>query len=329
MSGAPAVSVVLVTWNSGPALSACLAALAASVPPPLELVAVDNASTDGSRERLEAFAKGAPFPVRLLPNDANLGFAAGANRGIAAASGEMLFLLNPDLRLLPDTIETLRQSLALAPADVAAAGGKLLRAVGDDLAATREIDSTGIVMFRNGRHLDRGSGEPDFEQWDHLGEVFGLTGAAVLFRREALLSCAVDGEVFDEDFFAYREDADLAWRMRGFGWRALYDPDAVAFHRRTVLPERRSRLPAVLNFHSVKNRFLLRIHHADAGWWLRGGFRSLGRDLLVLGACLTVERSSLPAFGWLLRHLPRHLRRRREILARRRVSSAELAGWFA
>ena len=102
-----------------------------------------------------------------------------------------------------------------------------------------------------------------------------ITGALALFRRASLEASRVDGQVFDEDFFAYREDADLAWRLQGFGHRALYVPGAVAYHRRSVTPERRRSLSATVNRHSVKNRFLLRIHHADPGWLLHFGLRSL------------------------------------------------------
>ncbi len=322
------ISVVLVTWNSASTLSACFRGLAESRPPAAELIVVDNASVDDSAARVERFAAEAPFPVRLIRNDTNTGFAAAANRGIAESSRPYVFLLNPDVRLLPDTLSTLHGSLSIAPPDVAAAGGKLFRSEGEELSATRVLDSTGIVMTGSGRHFDRGAGEIDLEQYDALGEVFGLTGAAVLFRREALEAAKVDGEIFDEDFFAFREDVDLAWRLRGFGFRALYDPEAIAFHRRNVVPERRRELSKEINFHSVKNRFLLRIHHADARWLLRFGPKSLARDIVVVGACLTVERSSLPALGWIVRNLPKHLRRRREILGRRKVPSRDLLEWF-
>ena len=326
MNRAP-VSVVLVTWNSGDVLPACLRSLAAAEPPPVELVVVDNASTDGTAELLERFAGGA-LPTRIVRNDRNTGFAAAANRGIAEAREPFVLLLNPDVRLLAGTIGALHGSLSIAPEDVAVCGGKLLRASGDELLPTDVVDSTGIVMTPNGRHFDRGAGQPDREQWDAMGEVFGITGALALFRKSALLDSRVDGEFFDEDFFAYREDVDLAWRLRGFGFRALFDPDAVAYHRRTVVPEVRRALPAIVNFHSVKNRFLLRIHHADGGWW-RIGWPSLFRDLVVLAACLSVEWTSLPAFPWLLRNRKKHLARRREILARRKVSSESLREWFA
>ncbi len=323
------ISVVLVTWNSADVLAACLGALPDSEPQPAELVVVDNASADGSAEIVQSLAHPTGIEARIIRNDRNTGFAAAVNQGIAAAAQPFVFLLNPDVRLLPETLRTLHDRLAWAPPDVAAVGGKLLRASGNDLAATEVIDSTGIVMTRDGRHFDRGAEEPDRGQFDREEEVFGITGAAVLFRREALDRSTVDGQVFDEDFFAFREDADLAWRLRGFGYRALYCPSAVAYHRRTVTPERRRRLDPAVNYHSVKNRFLLRIHHADRGWLAHFGLRSFLRDLVVIGACLTIERSSLPAFAWLLRDLPRHLSRRREILRRRRTSSAALRAWFA
>ncbi len=320
------VSVLMVTWHSAQVLPASLAALAASDPPPAELVVVDNASADDSAGIVERYAAGAPFPVRLIRAGRNTGFAAGMNRAIDAASAPFVFLHNPDLRVLPRTLDVLCRRLAEADAGVYAVGPKLYRAAGT--APTTTLDSTGIVMTRDGRHLDRGADEPDDGRYDRAEEVFGLTGAAVLMRRDALDAARVEGQVFDEDFFAYREDADLAWRMRGFGYRALYEPAAIAYHERRVTPDRRRQLPALVNAHSVKNRFLLRIHHADAGWLLHFGGRSAARDIVVIGACLTVERSSLPAVRWVLRNSRRHLARRREILRRRTVSSAELRAWF-
>jgi GT2 family glycosyltransferase len=323
-----AVSVVVVTWNSARVLPAAISALVATVPPPAQLIIVDNASVDSSLSTIERATAGARFPVTIIRNAENRGFAAAANQGIEASDSEFVFLHNPDLRLRPDTLRELADALQTAPDDVAAAGGKLLRATGDDLAPTDIVDSTGIRMTRDGRHLDRGGGEPDRGQWDKPGEVFGVTGAAVLFRRSALLDARVDGEVFDEDFFAYREDADLAWRLRGFGYRAIYVPSALAWHRRTVTPDRRRNLSAVVNRHSVKNRFLLRLHHADRSWLARFGLHALLRDVVVIGACLLVERSSLGAFPWLVRSLSRHRARRAEILRRRSVPGRELNRWF-
>lgn len=149
-----------------------------------------------------------------------------------------------------------------------------------------------------------------------------------MYRREFLFDASVDGQVFDENFFAYREDADLSWRGQLFGWRALYVPSAVAWHLRSVTPSRRSALAPLINMHSVKNRFLLRLK--NQGGYL--AFRNLpfefARDLIVVGAVVLKERSSLPAFRWLWQHRRTIMRQRREIQKKRRVSDFELARWF-
>jgi GT2 family glycosyltransferase len=159
-------------------------------------------------------------------------------------------------------------------------------------------------------------------------EVFGVSGAAAMFRTSFLHDTAIDGEVLDEDFFAYREDADLAWRGRLFGWRSFCDPGAIAYHVRSVTPEARRELPADVNMHSVKNRFLLRLKNQGAYLALRNLPFELARDLVVLVAALTIERTSLPAFPWLWRNRKRVFAKRREIQRRRKVSDRELARWF-
>lgn len=322
------VSVLIVAWNSNTVLPACLSALGQCDPPPMELVVIDNTTTDESAEAIRSLTSSLAFPVQVLQMETNIGFAGGMNRAIAGSGAPYVFLLNPDARLLPETLVHLCRRMDESGADVYAVGPKLLRASGPDLSPTDVLDSTGIQMTRDGRHFDRGSDEPDKGRYDAPEEVFGITGAAVMLRRSAIDEATVDGQVFDEDFFAYREDVDLAWRMRGFGYRALYEPAAVAYHQRRVTPSRRRSLPAVINYHSVKNRFLLRLHHADRRWLLVNGPRSLVRDVIVIGGCLAMEHSSLPAFPWLLRNMGRHMRRRREIMARRSVSSRSLLHWF-
>src|SRR5207248_2021885 len=96
------------------------------------------------------------------------------------------------------------------------------------------------------------------EYVERLMRAINGAGAAALYSMSFIRDVSIDGEFFDEDFFAYREDADVAWRGRLFGWRALVVPDAVAYHVRSVTPERRRELSAIINMHSVKNRFLLR-----------------------------------------------------------------------
>jgi len=326
------VSVVLVTWNSAQYLRRCLEGLRQQSHGQVELIAVDNASSDDSAALVEPHAR------TLIRNGTNRGFSAAVNQGIAAARGAYVLLLNPDCYLEPQYIE--RLVAAMDGPDVGSATGMLMRAQGSNIEPIGGIDSCGIRMTRTGRHLDIQSAERRAQSAEAavtsalcplpsaLWEVFGVSGAAAMFRMTFLRDVAVDGEIFDEDFFAYREDADLAWRGRLFGWRALCEPRAVAYHVRRVTPEARRSLPAEINMHSVKNRFLLRLKNEGLYLALRNAPFELARDLIVLLAALTVERSSLPAFGWLWRNRARVLAKRRIIQSRRKVSDRALAGWF-
>lgn len=302
-------SVVLVTWNSAPHLPRCLAAIARQSWPYVELIVVDNASTDGSEQHA------------TIRNPENRGFAAAVNQGIAAARGEFVLLCNPDAFLEPDYISRVVQALDAAGEEYGMATGKLLSAIDPTV-----IDSKGIRMTRTGRHLDIDQGCAD--SVDGVAEVFGVSGAAAVYRMSFLKDVAIDGQPFDEDFFTYREDADIAWRGRLFGWRALYVPSAIAHHVRTVTPEKRRRLSPVINMHGVKNRFLLRLKNEGLYLALRNAPFELTRDLIAIAATLTIERTSLPAFSWIWRNRKRVLAKRRAIQSRRLVSDRALARWF-
>jgi GT2 family glycosyltransferase len=316
------LSIVLVTWNSARYLRRCLDGIAHQTHPVAELVVVDNASVDGSLAMLPAHA-------RVVRNDTNRGFSAAVNQALAVATGDFVLVLNPDCHLLPDYAERLMR--AFDDPAIGSVTGMLIRARGFDIEPTGEIDSLGIRMTRTGRHLDIAQGETTASRKASTAnrfEVFGVSGAAAMFRASFLRDAAVDGEALDEDFFAYREDADLAWRGQILGWRAVCEPAAIAYHVRRVTPEARRELPPEVNMHSVKNRFLLRIKNQGPYLAVRNFPFELARDLTVLVAALTVERTSLPAFGWLWRNRRRVLAKRREIQRRRKVSDRELAKWF-
>lgn len=238
------------------------------------------------------------------------------NQAVRIANGEFVLLLNPDAYLEPDYVS----SLIAAMKDFGMATGKLLQ------AETKLVDSKGIRMTRSGRHFDIEQGLRDTR--DTRREVFGVSGAAAMYRMSFIRDVTVGGEFLDEDFFAFREDADVAWRGRLFGWRAIYVPEAVAHHVRTVTPEKRRALSAVINMHGVKNRFLLRFKNEGLYLSLRNAPFELTRDVVVVLATLTIERSSLPALTWLWKNRRRIMEKRRAIQSRRRVSDRDLAGWF-
>ena len=306
----PDVSIVVVSKDSAADLPVSLAAAVAQRGVQCEALVVDNASNDGSREAAAAFGDA----VRVIALPENAGFAAAMNAGIAASTGRYVLALNPDCRLEPDFAAVLARRLDAADAaDVGSASGRLYRAAGPGLARTDRLDSAGIRFTAAGRHFDRGAGEPAAGRFEAEEEIAGASGAAGFYRRTALEDARISTGVFDADFFLYREDADLAWRLRRLGWRCLYLPSAVAAHRRVNTPERRRAMSAQANMHSVKNRFLLRVNNQTGGELLATAVPTLARDLVVLAACLTVERSSLPAFGWLWSNRRRLWAKRREI----------------
>jgi GT2 family glycosyltransferase len=327
VSAGPAVAVCIVTHDCAADLPECLAAVAAQTHRPLEIVVADCASRDGSLETARAHAPaGVPFQAVALAE--NLGFTGGMNAAFARTRAPFVLTLNADARPGPGYVARLAaRALAHPQLRVGAVTGRLVRpaAAGEP----RRLDACGMRLTRTWRHLDRGSGEVDRGQWSAPERVFGATGAASLFRREALDDAAIDGEIFDPRFHTFREDAELCFRLRERGWEVLYEPAAVAEHRRFSLPERRAALPAAVNRRSLQNRYLLRIYHQTAGSFVRTLIPALARDLGALAWVLLRERSSLAAYPWLWRNRSELLRRRREIQARRTVPAREIDRWFS
>jgi GT2 family glycosyltransferase len=309
------VSIILVAHESAADLPVSLASAVAQRGVSTEILVVDNASGDASGAIATMFEP----HVRVLALSENVGFAAAMNAGIEATSGRYVLSLNPDCRLAPDFAATLARRMDARP-DAGSASGRIYRAEGARLDPTSRLDSTGIVFTASGRHFDRGSEKEAEGRYLEEENVAGTTAAAGFYRREALQSARISTGYFDSDFFLYREDADLAWRLARLGWKCLYVPSAVAWHRRANLPERRRSQSPAANRHSVKNRFLLRVNNQTREEFWRTLVPTLARDLVVLGACLTVERSSLPAFSWLWRNRRRLWQKRREIQRKVRES---------
>ena len=203
-------AVVIPNWNGARWLVGCLDAVAAQTRAPDELVVVDGASSDGSLQILADH----PASPRVVQLGDNLGFGAAANRGIAAVQADVVALVNTDVVLAPDWLERGMAALAAHP-DAAAVATKMVAL--DDAG---RIDDTGDFLGRDGSAVQRGKFARDTGQWDAPGEVWGACAGAALYRREAVLE--VGG--FDERFFMYLEDVDLALRLRLAGWRCRYEP---------------------------------------------------------------------------------------------------------
>jgi GT2 family glycosyltransferase len=318
------VSITIVTYNSGRFIKRCLESVLAQGYRYKEIIVVDNASTDGTLAILEQFED----RCRVELNDKNLGFAEAQNQAIKLSRGEWVLALNPDVLLTPYFIDALLDAVQVDPKIGTVCGKLLTMRASFALPAEPLVDSTGMYFTPMLRHLDRGSQEVDNGHYLEYEYVFGATAAAALYRREMIDDVSVGGEFFDPDFFAYREDADVAWRSQLMGWRCIYTPLARGYHVRTVLPGNRRALPPVINMHSVKNRFLMRMKNMTGDLYRRNWLSVTFRDILVVGCCLLTEHGSLKAFWFLLKNWKRVMAKRREIMKRRRVSDDYIATWF-
>src|SRR5579884_197072 len=318
------VSVTIVTYNSGRFIRRCLESLLDQKYPKLEVIVIDNASTDGTADILESFED----RCLVIYNDENVGFAAAQNQAIGLSNGNWVLTLNPDVFLLPGFIEALMEGGRLDPRAGTVCGKLFSISAGFDIPEKPLVDSTGIYFTPMLRHFDRGSQECDNGHYLRYEYVFGATAAAACYRREMIEDVSINGEFFDPDFFSYREDADLAWRAQLLGWKCIYVPYARAYHVRKLRPGMRRSVSPEINMHSVKNRFLMRLKNITPRLYLRHLLPITMRDLGIIAYCLLSEQSSIKAFFITARKLPKVLEKRRWIQARRRVDDAYIEQWF-
>lgn len=274
------VAVVLVTWNSAAYLPACLESLERLVRPAAELVVVDSGSTDESVACVQRHSPRA----RIDTAAENVGFCAGNNRGIRATTSPYVLVLNPDTILEPPFLEELLP--AFDDPAVGMAAPKLLR------FDRRTLDSAGQGLSHSRRPRDRGYGRPDRGQFERDEPVFGVCGAAALYRRAMLESLADPGPAyFDEAFFAFGEDLDLAWRARRLGWRAVYRHRAVGYHARGGTSVGGAGLPRFaallgrgpeIRYHVLKNRYLCILRNDTVAGYVRNLPFILARDFTML-----------------------------------------------
>ncbi|MYF94429.1 MAG: glycosyltransferase [Holophagales bacterium] len=352
------LAVCTVTWNDAVDLPHLFDALATLQGPPFRLIVVDNASTDGTVKAARDCAEGADFPVEVIALDENIGFAGGLNRALESAFAsdprpEWVLSLNADAWPAADYLERSIESARRFTSEerpVGAVTGRLVRAepgsrvsapaasqserpsAGGRMSGRRTdrhiIDACGMALTRSWRHVDRGSDQADHGQYAVTERVFGGTGAATLFLGAALRDVAIDGRVLDDDFHSYREDAELCFRLQERGWQVLYEPRARAVHRRVNLARRRRQMSPEVNFHSLKNRYLLQYYHRSLADLPRTFLATAIRELGIVTYVLLRERSSLAAWGWLWRHRRRLRERRRLIRSRRLVPARATARWF-
>ena len=320
--------MVVVNWNRQVLLRSCLQSLnQQEFDAPFEVVVVDNGSTDGSADMVESeFGSGAAFRIKVIRNANNRGFCAANNQGFAASDGELIALLNNDAEADPHWLCTLAQLFQGRP-EVGMAASKIL--VYED---PKRIDKAGHLVYPDGQNRGRGTGQLDTGQYDKIEEVLWPDGCAAMYRRAMLDQ--IGG--FDEDFFAYADDAELGLRARIAGWKCLYAPQAVVRHHRgSTLGVRSARRMELIERNRVLLAFklfpwtLLWLNGAyylmrlAAGAWAAmrhkgevGQYTGLGK----LRLAFALLKGDLQA----LMLIPRMLRKRRELERFRKLSPPQV-----
>jgi len=316
------ISVVVVNWNRKELLRACLNSLKRQEGVPFEVIVVDNGSSDGSADMAER-----EFGSYVIRNTENRGFCAANNQGIGVARGDFVGLLNNDAEAEPGWLAALWRACTAAP-DVGMAASKIL--VWEDPGV---IDKAGHLIFPDGQNRGRGTGSRDRGQYDRQEEVLWPDGCAALYRKAMLDQ--IGG--FDEDFFAYGDDAELGLRARIAGWRCLYTPEAVVRHHRgSTLGKDSSRRLELIE----RNRLLLAIKlFPPSLLWLNPFYfalrlaagmvaaqRSAGDTVHFKGwsGKWTMARALLRGDWEALRLAPRIWRKRKDLMSLRRLRPGEV-----
>lgn len=338
----PLVSIIILSYNSRRYIEKCLNSVLGQDYPSFEILIVINGSQDGSAELVKTkywrFKK-----IRVLEPGENLWFCRGNNFAIPQCLGEYILVLNQDTIMERNFVSFLVKALE-EERSLASVTGKLLHYKFDIDSKTKILDSTGVEIFRTRRVIDRGQWEVDRGQYDKDTEIFGASGAAALYRRSALEEVKLPKpggggfEYFDEDFVAYKEDVDLAWRLQLAGYKCRYIPQAVVYHGRTIgrsWPSQvirfilnRFHQPRLVRKLSFKNHYLMMVkNEVREVFWRHFAF-ILAREFLLLLYTLLFEQFQIFAVLEFFRQLPEARRKRRIIMSNVKIGPKELRKIF-
>lgn len=329
------VGVIIVNWNGKHFLEKCLPSIKTQTYG-CSVVVVDNGSTDGSQRYVEE-----QFPeFTLIKLPSNAGFARPNNLGIIELLKnpeiQFIFTLNNDTELKPTCVEELVRC-ARSHQNVGAVQGKMLNAF-----ERNQIDGSGMQIFWDMSALNRGHGETDHRQYDREEEIFGAVASASLYTRQALERVRdAQGQFFDEDYFAYHEDVDMAMRLRLLGFSSYYTPRSMLYHVHSGTGKQRSPFKS---FYVHRNRYYCMIKDLPLLLLIPTlllipiRYMVLGTSLLrKKGAAADVSKKAsgggligivLRAWKDVIRNFPRMWKKRGDIQEQRVVPLREVVSWF-
>jgi len=356
------LTVQLVTWNGETYIPYLFASLAHQTYTNWELVVLDNASEDTTLANIrEAIETHQLKNCQIIESPTNSGFAGGHNALFQKTQGEYVLLLNQDMYLMPDAFENMVQFLDTHD-DVAAVSPRLMKwdvssmSSKDDLqkSFTDTIDSLGLKVFRNRRVIEKYAGK----QWSKVKpkmnmsfhaerfrdegmalEVFGVSGAFPMLRRSSISSVAFsDGTFFDNDYHAYKEDVDLAFRLRSAGYQSFVLLDTVAYHDRSAAGQEdlgdiaasknKKKQSSWVTYHSYKNHLMTLYKNEYWQNWVLDAVFIKWYELKKFGWFLLFKPSVLKGLGEILRMRKSLKQKRMEITKKRKSSWKDLRTWW-
>lgn len=339
------VTVNVVTWNSEEYLADFFESLKKQTFKDFEIIVVDNASKDKSLQVAQQYGN-----VTVIRNSVNLGFSRAHNKGIEMAMkfwegkdlrDRFVFVCNPDMILAESCLEETLKAICREE-DIGLAGPRLLRMETEERDNMREkkmtdiVDSMGLELLKSRNAVYKFS-ENSYEGPLETQEVFGVSGALMCFRASALESVRWNKEYFDEDFFAYKEDIDISWRLKNMDWRAIVVPQAIAYHHRSARGDwnlpfwkkilNQKQKPEKIKFWSVRNHLWtmwkndFSVNHLLD--WPFIFFSEFGKFMY----CLVLDTKIVQAYFSALRGLPKILAKR-AYLKNAKIQPSEMRQWI-
>lgn len=340
----PKVAINLVTWNGEKFIENCLNALLSQTFSDYLLLIIDNGSVDQTVKIIEEqFLPAFSQKIKLVKNKNNLGFAFAHNQAILWTDSDYVLVLNQDVILEPTFLEKAVKFLE-EHHNVGSISGKIMRWQFDQNADWEKslksdtIDSLGLKINKSHKVVDRHSGEQDNASSENITEIFGPCASCPLYRRKALDDVRFEDEFFDNDFFSYKEDIDLAYRLQWRGWKSYYLPEAIAFHERgaknadkggnlQVIKQRKNKSRFV-KYHSYKNHLYTLLKNLSARNFWRQGIFILFFEFKKFLYILIFEFSTLRAWQEIFRKYKRLKAKRFFIMSRRLIKDDEMRKWF-
>ena len=335
------VSVNILTWNSANYLEKCLAAVFSQTYKNIEINILDNGSIDHTKELLERILLKKSFKINLFYEEKNIGYAAGHNKLIKVSRGEFIIILNHDVILADDFIEKAVSGFK-NDKKISSLQAKIYQY--NNGQKTELIDTVGFGVFKSGRIIDEGQGQKDTGQFRKKREIFGANGAAPVYRRTALNDIRLINvlglreEYFDEDFFAYVEDIDLAWRLQWRGWRCVYLPELIAWHDRTTSKRhKKSYLDFIRHRRTQgawarkiawRNQWFLWVKNQPVINFLKFFPWFFWRQIRLFVYLIFFEQKTLLAIPEVIKLIPLMLRKRKIIMTTKKISDKKMARWF-